>query len=231
MPSHHQQAFTAAPFKCVALASITLASCCSQPTHHNPTIVPNDATSAPPAVESTHAPPAAPISLEGWPAETFALPPGFAPELPTGSESLRFAPGWRDPASQDFWSYAFVMWIDEPRPDAQRLDHLLETYYLGLMSAFAAGTDHDVTSTPPQVDLVFTAPNVYEARMHLIDAFATFTPIDLRLLIAVSPASDTRSVVSIQVSPQPPLHTIWQSLRAAISEILAQHQPAHNAGL
>lgn len=66
------------------------------------------------------------VSLDAWQAETFALPPAFAPELPAGAESLRFAPGWRDPSAENFWSYAFVMWIDEPAPDAARIGDLLE---------------------------------------------------------------------------------------------------------
>lgn len=168
------------------------------------------------------------ISLEDWPAETFALPPVFAPELPTGSETLRFAPGWRDPTAETFWSYAFVMWIDEPTPDAPRLEHLLETYYSGLMSAFAAETEHDLSRTRPQVDLTPTAPGVYEGRMHLIDAFATFKPIDLRLVLQVAPESAARSVLSVQISPQPPHHPIWQSLHAAVSRIRTHHEAPHN---
>jgi hypothetical protein len=161
------------------------------------------------------------VSLEGWQAETFALPPGFAPELPTGTESLRFAPGWRDPSAEGFWSYAFVMWIDEPVPDAARIDDLLEKYYNGLMTAFAAGKGKDISSTPARVDVVGarTSPNHYEARMHLIDAFATFEPIDLRVLIDTVAETDARSIVRIQISPQSQEHPIWRSLNAAIASI------------
>lgn len=95
------------------------------------------------------------VSLEGWQAETFALPPGFAPNLPAGTESLRFAPGWRDPSAVGFWSYAFVMWIDEAAPDAAHIEDLLKRYYNGLMTAFAAGKD--ISSTPAQVDVVRNA--------------------------------------------------------------------------
>lgn len=161
------------------------------------------------------------VSLEGWQAETFALPPGFAPELPTGTESLRFAPGWRDPAAEGFWSYAFVMWIDEPAPGAARIDDLLEKYYNGLMASFAAGKNKDISSTPARVEVVRTAPNRYEARMHLIDAFATFEPIDLRILVDTAAETDARATLRIRVSPQPKEDAIWRSLEAAIASILS----------
>lgn len=162
------------------------------------------------------------VSFEGWQAETFPLPPDFAPDLPTGVESLRFAPGWRSPDAEGFWSYAFVMWINEPAPDAARIDDLLEKYYNGLMASFAAGTDHDIRATPARVDVARTAPNRYEARMRLIDAFATFEPIDLRVLVESAPETDVRAALRIQVSPQPEEHAIWRSLNAAIADILSR---------
>lgn len=162
-----------------------------------------------------------PVSLESWQSETFPLPPSFAPGLPTGTESLRFAPGWREPKSENFWSYAFVLWIDEPAPDAARIDQLLEQYYDGLMAAFAEGKP----LTPARVELTRTAPNRFHASMHLTDAFATFQPIDLRLAIESRQEAPSRSTLRIQISPQPNDHPIWPSLDAAITSILAQGEP------
>lgn|GEM_PF-451627 len=166
-------------------------------------------------------PPADPSSLEGWPAETFPLPPGFAPGLPTGRESLRFAPGWRDPATEDFWSYAFVMWIDEPAPGAARVRELLEDYYNGLMDAFSG--DREI-ETPARVEITSRGPHRFEAQMHLIDAFATFEPIDLRVLIDTAPLAADQSTLRVRISPQPAEHTIWKSLDAAVRSILSQDE-------
>lgn len=172
--------------------------------------------------------PADPVSLEGWPAETFALPPGFAPDLPSGRESLRFAPGWRKPDTEDFWSYAFVMWIDEPEPDATRVRELLEDYYNGLMNAFAG--DRDISHTPAQVTLTRTGPHSFDASMHLIDAFATFEPIDVRVKADTAATSDQDSMLLIRLSPQPETHPIWTDLQTAIESILVQGDalPAHS---
>lgn len=176
------------------------------------------------------------VSIAGWQKETFPLPPGFAPELPAGSESLRFSPGWRDPKAEGFWSYAFVMWIDEPAPDAARLKDVLEKYYNGLLAMFAADKGKDISATPARVDVtgVVGAPGGaagggrYEAKMRVIDAFATFEPIDLRLLIETVAAGDARSTVRIRVSPQPKEHAIWPSLQAAVADILAHDAPGSN---
>jgi formylglycine-generating enzyme required for sulfatase activity len=160
-----------------------------------------------------------PVSLEGWPSETFELPPGFAPELPVGIESLRFAPGWRKPLSEDFWSYAFVMWIDEPAPDAARVVELLDGYYDGLMSVFAGNAGKDIGSDPAQVEVEGIAPNRFEAEMYVMDAFATFKLIDVRILVDTIAITAERSAVRIRLSPQPAEHAIWRSLEAGIASI------------
>ncbi|MCE9619180.1 MAG: hypothetical protein K8R92_04655 [Planctomycetes bacterium] len=200
---------------CIALTLIAALSACAARQDKSP-----DGESA---REST----ANAVSLEGWQAETFPLPPGFAPDLPTGSESLLFAPGWRDPSSENFWSYAFVMRINESAPDAARIDELLEKYYNGLMASFAAGKNKDISGTPARVEVVRTAPNHFEAQMHLIDAFATFKPIDLRIVIDTVAVTDGSSIVCIKVSPQPKAHAIWQSLEAAIPSLLSQDGALH----
>jgi formylglycine-generating enzyme required for sulfatase activity len=162
------------------------------------------------------------ITLEGWAYETFSLPPGFAPSLPQGSESLRFAPGWRDPESENFWSYAFVMWIDEATPDTARIDELLESYYSGLMSAFGVGSRHPAPEDHVQAEVTNVGLNQFEATMNLIDGFATFKTIELKVSIETAAISDQRSTVRIQISHQPKEHKVWRSLDTAIDSILSQ---------
>ena len=164
--------------------------------------------------------PTAPLNLDDWAPETFALPPGFAPELPVGSESLLFPPGWRDPDSENFWSYAFVMTIDEQPPEATRIQELLELYYDGLMSVFASGKEKESLITPTKVVVNQIKTNQYEANMHLVDAFATFEPVDIRVRIETVAAEDGHSQVRVQISRQPDDHQIWKELSAAIEHIL-----------
>ncbi len=174
---------------------------------------------AAPAFKETQNPSKSLIS--GWSSEKFALPPGFAPSLPVGTESLRFAPGWNKPEAEGFWSYAFVMRIEEPKPDAERVDSLLETYYNGLLKMFAEGK-HDIGAAPARVELTQVAVGRYVATMRTIDAFATFKPIEIRLLVETFAAGPARSSLRIQLSPQPEGHPVWKALGAAIGEILAE---------
>jgi hypothetical protein len=159
------------------------------------------------------------FSVEGWTPEIIALPPQFAPELPTGVESLLFAPGFRNSDAEDFWSYVFVLWIDEPAPDAARLDEMLELYYDGLISAVAGAKGEDVGSDPAQVDVTRVASGHFEVRMRLIDAFFTFEPIDLRARVDTVAETSERTILRIQASPQPETHAIWRSLEAAVASI------------
>lgn len=160
--------------------------------------------------------------LRGWTVETFPLPPEFAPDLPTGHESLQFAPGWADRRAEDRWSYAFVMWIHESVPGPARVKELLEKYYDGLMSSFAAAKRKDASRPPARVEVVRTATSYVELKIHVIDAFATFEPIDLRVLVDAVAEGDEHSVLRIQVSPQLKEHAIWRSLQEAISSIVAR---------
>ncbi|HLO96959.1 MAG TPA: hypothetical protein VK171_00075, partial [Fimbriimonas sp.] len=160
--------------------------------------------------------------LKGWTAETFGLPPSFAPELPKGSETLRFAPGWRKPGDWGFWSYAFVMSLEETTPDKKRIADLLEKYYNGILTMFAKDAGKDISKTPVRVELTSTAKGKYEGKMKAIDAFATFKPVEIRFVIESVPMGKSRSSLRVQLSPQPKKHPIWMSLSAAIADILDQ---------
>src|SRR6185503_18222007 len=118
--------------------------------------------------------------------------------------------------------YAFVMWIDESAPDKARMKELLEKYYDGLLSSFAAGKKKDISKAPARVEVVRTATNYFEVTMRVIDAFATFEPIELRVVVNSYPRTDESSVLHIQVSPQPKEHAIWRSLEAAIGSIVSR---------
>lgn len=160
-----------------------------------------------------------PPSIEDWASATIELPPSFAPGLPKGLESLRVAPGWRDPEAEDFWSYAFVMWIDEPATDAAQIGAILNDYYDGLMTTFAKGAGRDIGKVPSQVEVVRAGPNRYEVQMRVVDGFATFKPIGVRILVEAIAESDASTTLRIQLSSQPKGHPIWRSLDAAIASI------------
>ncbi len=149
-----------------------------------------------------------PVSLQDWRSERIALPPEFAPQLPSGDEILLFAPGMFVAEAPDYWSYAFLMRIDQDVPDATELTTLFERYFDGLLGAVGG---EEIGSDPAQVSLRQIGPGRYEGEVRLIDAFVTQQPVDLRLLVRSSTENGATSL-RVQASPQPREHAIWQSL-------------------
>src|SRR4051812_30681554 len=58
----------------------------------------------------------APYSLDipaGWDIERFLIPIEFAPSISyKGIEDIRFTPGWSKAETDDYWSYAFLWYLD-----------------------------------------------------------------------------------------------------------------------
>jgi hypothetical protein len=163
-----------------------------------------------------------PTTICDWARETIELPPGFAPGMPSGVEELRFPPGWRDRDSDNFWSYAIVLRIDEPAPTTARLEELIGIYYTGLMSAFGVGHKPESPPNEVDVDLEQTADHQHRGSMRLVDGFATFKPILVNLKAITRATSDTESIIELRASPQLDDHDIWSDLQAAIDHINAE---------
>jgi len=157
------------------------------------------------------------VDLSAWGTERIPLPPGFAPSLPSGDELLLFAPGMFDADAADYWSYAFLIRLDEPLDGAAELDGFLEAYYDGLIGAVAEGKDGDVGVDPATVEVVAAANGGYEAEIDLIDAFVTMQPIQLRMTIAVE--GERGELLRIAASPQPADHEVWRALDAAAGSL------------
>jgi hypothetical protein len=139
-----------------------------------------------PAGSASEAKPAEPEGLPGWelPAkwrsEVIPFPLGFAPSIKhTGYEELRFPPGFFDPASGDYWSYAFVWRTDDAAQlEAGPLGEELTQYFRGLIAAVDEKGKITARDT-----IVATAahkePGRFEVTAHVFDAFKTAQPLDL----------------------------------------------------
>ena len=58
---------------------------------------------------------------------------------------MRFAPGFLDEDSEEFWTYAFVWWVPEDSPiDPESLSTHLEAYFRGLATSVAKSREFDV---------------------------------------------------------------------------------------
>lgn len=115
----------------------------------------------------------------GFRSETIPFPLDFAPAVAhRGTEELRFAPGFFDPAAPGYWSYAFVWRTEDAAAlDAAGVGAELTAYFRGLIDAVdeaKAITDRGaivVKATATGARFTLTA--------HVFDAFKTKLPLDL----------------------------------------------------
>jgi hypothetical protein len=157
-------------------------------------------------------------TLAGWRTETIPFPLDFAPSLKhRGLEELRFSPGMFKPDAPDFWSYAFVWWLEEePAPVASTLERELPIYFRGLSEAvakdkykfdaarFKARFRQEAESIVGQIDSY--------------DAFKTGKPITLNARFkALQCGKNTALVVAL--SPADLKAAIWSELNALTAKV------------
>ena len=159
------------------------------------------------------------FELDDWNREEIALPPQFAPNLPAGKEVLLFAPGMFDADSEDFWSYVFLMQIQENSMSNQRMVEIFELYFDGLIASVAEGRDEEVGKDPAQVYMQVLGHGVYEMQIDLIDAFVTMEPLSLHLSVEVLPDESGTSLLRVMVSPMPKEHKVWSQLDHALRSL------------
>ena len=164
---------------------------------------------------------------EGWSGETIELPPGFAPDMKLkGSEHIRFAPGMMKPASDSFFSYAFVFEL-QSKPDltdAVVKEEFLK-YYRGLCMKVLDGKAPDADPSKFTLELQRLksdaklppnekdAPALYTGTLDWVEPFTTKKPQKLNLEIRTWTSTD-RNYLFACVSPQARETAIWKQLHA-----------------
>ena len=164
---------------------------------------------------------------EGWGGETIQLPPGFAPDMKLkGSERIRFAPGMMKPASDSFFSYAFVFEV-QPQPvltEAVVKEEFLR-YYRGLCKSVLNGKLPGVDPAEFTLELQRVksdaklsldeqnamTPTKYIGTLNWVESFATKKPQTLNLDIQTW-TSNERNYIFACVSPQARDAAIWKQL-------------------
>lgn len=76
------------------------------------------------------------LSLDGWGIERFPMPIDFAPKIPyKGVEDVRFTTGWSKPESEEYWSYAFLWYVEGTQKlEAKTIANNLAMYFDGLVN-------------------------------------------------------------------------------------------------
>ncbi|HVF97705.1 MAG TPA: hypothetical protein VM871_10300 [Flavisolibacter sp.] len=156
---------------------------------------------------------------EGWTIERFLIPINFAPQiLYNGVEDIRFTPGWAKPQSDDYWSYAFLWYLDgKPQIDANTIASNLKAYYTGLIRINTESSkvpDAQIVVTT-RFDAVATGAgdaSTYSGTITMLD-FMQLKPITLNCIVHVKPCSASdKAVLFYELSPQPFTHKVWESL-------------------
>ena len=177
------------------------------------------------------------VAPAGWGGETIGLPPGFAPDMKLkGSEHIRFSPGMMNPASDSFFSYAFVFEL-QPKPvltDAVVKAEFLK-YYRGLSTAVLSGKLPDLdpskftlelkrvkSDAKPATDAQAEAtPTLYTGTLEWVEPFATKKSQKLNLEIRTW-AGNGQNYIFAGVSPQARDAPIWKQLHAIRDGYLSQ---------
>lgn len=116
----------------------------------------------------------------GWRSEVIKFPLDFAPSIAhRGFEDLRFPPGFFEPTSGDYWSYAFIWRTEDAAElDAAALGAEVTEYFRGLIAAVDVNR-RIVAREQIVVRATAGGPGRFELTAHVFDAFKTAAPVDL----------------------------------------------------
>src|SRR5262249_53107539 len=127
-----------------------------------------------------------------WPVERSSFPPPFAPDIKlTGIEEIRFMPGWGVAGASDYWSLAYLFWLDAGQQvDASVLREAIKTYYDGLIVNGGGGGPRNIPKDkliPTKVSLqrVKTFPDDTDTWMGTVDMLDYMAMRPIKLYVAV----------------------------------------------
>jgi hypothetical protein len=162
----------------------------------------------------------------GWSREVFELPPDFAKQIKfKGVEELRFFPGWGDEKTEDYWSYAFLWWLEGNRDiDATILQDNLKILYSGLIERNIVQRKISKEKLFPvevKIHNIKTAAGdlkTFEGTVHMLD-YLQQVPMILNLRIHIRDCTErTHSSIFLEISPKSFDHPNWQQLDKLYSE-------------
>ena len=155
---------------------------------------------------------------ENWGKESFALPPSFMTDSRfTGVEEVRFAPGWDDPSSSQFWTYTFAWYIDgDANLTGPRLEKILEDYFSGLTKS--VGKDKGIEEgkiVKAKTQFTATPTSVYqqgfEGTVRLFDVFFTQNQVKLNAKVKGSYCAEIdKHLIVFSFSPKEFEDDVWE---------------------
>ena len=156
----------------------------------------------------------------GWTIERFLVPISFAPQIHyKGVEDIRFAPGWANVKSDEYWTYAFLWYLDaRPQINEKNIAENLKAYYTGL---YKVNTDSSKTANEKAIPVKASFKKVktatgdletYSGSIEMMD-YMQRKPIVLNCIVRLKVCvEDNKTFLFHELSPKPFTHTNWLAL-------------------
>ena len=161
------------------------------------------------------------LSLDGWGIERFPIPIDFAPKIPyKGVEDVRFTPGWSKPQSDEYWSYAFLWYVEGVQMiDSKTIENNLSMYFDGLVNRNIekrelpkdlikkTKADFRKLSTPETAD-----ESTFTGTIEMVD-YMSKKPMVLQAKVHLKRCSSSNyTIIFHQFSPQKRNSAVWAKL-------------------
>jgi len=155
-----------------------------------------------------------------WTIERFLIPISFAPQIPyKGVEDIRFSPGWAKVKSDEYWTYAFLWYLDTPpKMDEKIIAENLKDYYTGLLKS---NTDSTKASTEKLIPVTTSFKKAttdkgdletYTGKIEMID-YMQRKPITLNCIVHLKTCTEEKkNILFYELSPKPFTHNNWLNL-------------------
>lgn len=157
---------------------------------------------------------------ENWTIERFLIPISFAPKIPyRGIEDIRFPPGWAKVKSDEYWSYAFLWYVDSvQKTTAKIIENNLKTYYAGLIEANTASLDipaDQLVAVKTKIKKTKKSKGdvkTFRGTIYMLD-YMQKKPITLNCIVHLKSCSgQNKTFLFYEISPKAFNETIWQTL-------------------
>ena len=155
-----------------------------------------------------------------WTIERFLIPISFAPQITyKGVEDIRFTPGWSKVKSDEYWTYAFLWYLDgAPKMDAKIIAGNLKAYYTGLIEVNREGHKvpvEKITAVQTSFKEIKTAKGdlkTYSGTIEMLD-YMQQKAMTLHCIVHLKAClEENKTIVFYELSPKPFTHSNWLSL-------------------
>jgi len=159
-----------------------------------------------------------------WDVERFLIPISFAPEIPyKGVEDIRFTPGWGKINSDEYWSYAFLWYLEgTPKTNTETVKNNLTAYYIGLIAVNQGDTPAKKTvpvkTKIKEIKAEKGDLKTFRGTIHMLDYMAQ-KPMSLNCVVHLKTCSgQNKTFIFHEISPRLFGDKVWKGLHQLWTE-------------